>query len=462
MRILYAKYIFLILFVFLHQEGKSQEFLGKWYSKTIINETEVHYLFDIRQDGNNYIGYIDIPHDKKFRIQLDSIEILNNDKVLFCQRGLNLLFTGRLNRDNEEIHGIVKKDDYSNLLILSRQPQVKRNQIIEQPVPYHSKDIYFYNKDSTRLAGTITFPKEGDNLKAVVLISGSGPQDRNEEILGHQPFKILADYLTKQGMVVLRYDDRGYGQSEGQFRPATSMDYSYDALAAVQYLKTFDEVSIGKIGLIGHSEGGNIAPVVATMDSMVNFLILLAAPGTSNLKSYLNSLDLILKEYPETYNRDFPFFKSVYEDMARIKDKNILKDSLQSKFEKIATMMDDEELTVFGGVNNYVRSQVDYHSSDWYHYYLQFNVTEYLEELKIPILALNGDKDISVDAKFNLNGMESTLRASGNTKYEMIELKNVNHFFQVSTNHKIESVYFNEETFSRIALNKIANWIKRL
>ena len=462
MKIRHITYVFLVLFSFIHQEGKSQEILGKWYSKTIINEEEVHYLFDIRKDKNVYVGYFDIPTSKTFRIKLDSINLLNNDKVLFRHKGLDFLFTGNINNDKEEIQGIVKKDKYSNSLTLSRQPQVRRNQIIEKPIPYLSKEIFFYNKDSTRLAGTITFPKEGDSLKAVVLISGSGPQDRDEEILGHKPFKVLADYLTRKGIVVLRYDDRGYAKSEGQFRPATSMDYSYDALAAVEFLKQYKEVSINKIGLIGHSEGGNIAPVVATMDSMINFVILLAAPGTSNLQSYLVSLDLILKEHPETYDRDYPFFKSVYEDMARIKNKNTLKDSLQSKFENIANLMGEEELSIYGGKTNYVQSQVNYHSSDWYHYYLQFDVTAYLEKLKIPILALNGDKDSSVESNFNLSGIESTLEKSGNVRYEIVELKDVNHFFQVSNDSKIESVYFNEETFSKVALDKIEKWIKRL
>ena len=427
-----------------------------------MNEEVVHYLFDIRKDKNTYVGYIDIPTSKIFRIKLDSISLLNNDEVVFNHDGLDLLFTGRLNSNKEEIQGVLKKDSLTNFLILSRQPQVKRNQVIVKPISYTSKEIFFYNKDSTKLAGTITYPKKGKNLKAVVLISGSGPQNRDEEILGHKPFKILADYLTRKGIVVLRYDDRGYGKSEGQFRPATSMDYSYDVIAAVEFLRNYKEVAIEEIGLIGHSEGGNIAPVVATMDSLINFLILLAAPGTSNLQSYLISLDLILKEYPETYNRDYPFFKSVYEDMARIKNKSILKDSLQSKFKTIANLMGKEELSIYGGATSYVESQVNYHTSDWYHYYIQFDVTPYLEKLNIPILALNGDKDNSVESIFNLSGIESTLKKSGNVKYEIVELKNVNHFFQVSNDNKIESVYFNEETFSKVALIKIERWIKRL
>ena len=454
----YTLYIFIFILI-VPNEGKAQDVLGRWYSKTIVNDNEVHYLFDIGKKGEKYVGYIDLLSDSIFRIGLDSVSYLNNDSVAIIDKGLDILFKG--NFANKEITGILERDGYSNLVSLSREPRVKRNQLIRKPVPYRTKDIYFYNKDSTRLAGTITYPEAGKNLKVVVLISGSGPQNRDEEILGHKPFLVLADYLSRRGVVVLRYDDRGYGESKGQFRPATSMDYSYDALAAVEYLKDYKEIPINQIGLIGHSEGGNIAPVVATLDTAVKFLVLLAAPGTSNLASYLSSLDLILKEYPETYHRDFPFFKSVYEDMANIDDKKILKDSLELKFNFIANLMGEEELVVYGGKEKYIESQVNYHTSDWYHYYLQFDVSEYLQKLKIPVLALNGDKDNSVESTFNLKGIETTLKESGNFSYEIVELENVNHFFQVSDDAKIGSVYFNEETFSKMALNIIEEWISR-
>ncbi|MEM9821916.1 MAG: alpha/beta fold hydrolase [Bacteroidota bacterium] len=452
----------LMLFCVTACEIKAQDISGRWYSKTILEKEEFHFLLDIRTTENTFWGYIDLPAQNTFRMPLDSVSYSNSGEVVLMHRGLALSFRGKFDQDRHEMEGVVEKDGYANSLVLSRHPQVNRTQMIEEPIPYLSKDVYFYNKDSTKLAGTITFPKEGQPTKAVVLISGSGPQNRDEEILGHQPFKILADHLTRQGIVVLRYDDRGYGASEGKFRPATSLDYAYDALAAVQYLKHFDGGPIEKIGLIGHSEGGNIAPLVATLDTAVNFLVLLAAPGTSNFESYLVSLDLILKAYPETYDRDFPFFKSVYEDMATIDDKKTLRDSLTSKFQFIASVMDSEELSIYGGADQYITSQVNYHCSDWYHYYLQFDVTPYLQQLKIPILALNGDQDHSVEATFNLNGIEKTLKAAGHPQYEVVELENVNHFFQGSEDAKIESVYFNEETFSKVALKKIEQWIKKL
>ena len=435
-----------------------QKLDGRWYAKVEIDEEVFHYLLEIRRKNNAFVGYLDLPTDETFRIAIDSL-IIEKEELFFVQEGLDIRFTGQVNKQNEALEETLSRDGVGYEVKFSRNPQVPRSQTIRHPIPYASEDVYFYNRDSTKLAGTITFPKESDSLTVVVLISGSGAQNRNEEILGHKPFLVLADHLSRQGIAVLRYDDRGCGESAGQFRPATSLDYSYDALAAVQFLKQQRKLPIRKIGLIGHSEGGNIAPVVATMDAAIDFLVLLAAPGTSNYESYLVSLDLILQAYPETYERDYPFFKSVYQDMSTIKDEEILKDSLSAKFQYIASQMDEEEFSVYNGKENYIDSQVAYHTSEWYHYYLQFDVTTYLQDLKIPVLALNGDKDVSVEADFNLNGIEHTLTQAGNENFAVVKLENVNHFFQVSEDDKIESVYFNEETFSKIALAKISDWI---
>ncbi|MEN0006600.1 MAG: alpha/beta fold hydrolase, partial [Bacteroidota bacterium] len=455
--------LFLLLIVQLSslQTAAAQDILGRWYSKVQLDTQEVHYLFDIRKNAATYAGYLDLPSIGNFRIPLDSVGFAG-EQAVFSHNSLAMRFSGKLDPLKDEIAGYLTNDQRTYPLTLSRHPQAKRSQTIELPLSYQQEEVYFYNKDSIRFAGTLTLPRDVASPPVVVLISGSGPQNRDSEILGHKPFAVLADYLSRRGVAVLRYDDRGYGASQGQFRPATSKDYAFDALGAVQFLKNYPNKTFSKIGLAGHSEGGNIAPVVATMDSSVQFLILLAAPGTSNFYSYLVSLDLVLKDYPETYDRDFPFFKSVYEDMAYISDKATLKDSLQSKFERIAKLMAEEEFTIYGGKEGYIASQVGYHTSDWYHYYLQFDMTDYLMQLDIPILALNGNRDISVEAIFNLNGIAQTLTKAGNQQFETVILKDVNHFFQSSKDDKIESVYFNEETFSKVALEKMIQWIRGL
>lgn len=456
----YKKAVLLSILISIALTCSSQDILGRWYAKTTNLEKEEHYLLDLRK-GN--IGYLDLPASNTFRVRLDSFTIGPNASSIYGKHeGLGFDFEGQLDHSKNIIKGLLKRNGLPDSLVFSRTPSAKRSQQIQLPIPYLSEDIHFYNNDSTKFSGTLTMPRTAKHIPAVILVSGSGPQNRDEEILGHQPFKILADHLTRNGIAVLRYDDRGYGQSEGQFRPATSMDYTDDALAAIQFLKNYEGLHISQLGVVGHSEGGNIAPVAATLDTSVSFMVLLAAPGVSNLAAYLVSLDLILKEYPETYDRDFPFFKSVYTDMATIDDKAILKDSIMAKFKRIALEMEEKEFVNYGGVENYINSQVAYHTSDWYHHFLQFDVTPYLKKLGLPILALNGDKDNSIVSKTNLEGFEKTLKSAGNSNYKLVELEHVNHFFQVSENDKIESVYFNEETFSKNALTIISNWINAL
>ncbi len=459
----YNRILLLVAILQLTTNSFAQDVLGKWYAKFTNSGIEEHYLIDIRKGKNLYYGYLDLPAENKFRIKLDTVEYKSaSQSVYLSHEGLDFYFKGKIITEKNEIEGKIGKQESLNALSFSRSPQVERSQSIKAPLPYLSQEITFFNRDSTEFSGTLTIPYAGGTFNAVVLITGSGPQDRNEEILGHKPFEVLADYLTRKGTVVLRYDDRGYGKSKGQFRPATSIDYAYDAMAAVEFLQKSNKFKINKLGLIGHSEGGNIAPVVASRNAAVEFLVFLAAPGVSNLESYLVSLDLILKEYPDTYDRDYPFFESVYRNMADINDKDVLQDSLHAKFTRISKLMSEEELLDYSGAENYIKNQTAYHASDWYHHYLQFDVTPYLEKLKLPLLALNGNMDTSVEAKVNLGGIEKTMKDSGNPNYKLVELKDVNHFFQVSKDDKIKSVYFNVETFSNEALLIIGEWLESL
>lgn len=456
-----SKNTLLLLVLLSAQTMMAQGVAEKWYAKVDLDGREQHYLFDIRTQENGLGGLIDDLTNANFRLPLDSVSLDNANQVYIQHNGLNIVFEGSINPLGTRIEGNLRVGDSEMEAFLSRRPQATRTQLIDETANYTSEEVSFTNQDGTRFSGTLCLPEGEEACPVVVLISGSGPQDRNSEILGHQPFAVLADHLASGGVAVLRYDDRGYGRSEGQFRPATSMDYAEDARGAVHFLKTYAGRDFSHIGLIGHSEGGNIAPVVATQDSAVNFVVLLAAPGVSNYEHYLTSLDLIMKEHPETYDRDFPFFALVYRDMAFTKNPVRLKQTLRQRFTGITEQMTEEELEPYGGKDSYIESQVSYHSSEWYRHYLQFDVTPYLKQLHIPVLALNGDLDTSVESSQNLAGIDQTLKRAGNNDVTVVELENVNHFFQVSTDDKIESVYFNEETFSEEALQIIADWMKQ-
>ncbi|MEM7575403.1 MAG: alpha/beta fold hydrolase [Bacteroidota bacterium] len=441
------------------------DFAGRWYAKAEKDSLTQHYLFDVRFQDSQYVAFLDLPGEGLFRLPLDSVSSTrgnDHQKVYFSQAGLELEFKGLLLGNPERLEGEIQRGGLQLPLNCFRTPQVPRSQLLDDELPYLEEEVVFYNQDQTALVGTLTIPSLGSASKAVVLVSGSGPQNRDEEILGHRPFAVLADHLTRQGVAVLRYDDRGYGRSGGVFRPATTMDYAEDALAAVHYLRDLSDLNVEQIGVVGHSEGGNIAPVVASWEESVDFVILLAGPGVSNYEGYLVSLDTILRAYPETYDRDFPFFSKVYATMAQLSDRGLLRDSLEQLFQGLSAEMSEEELSIYGGAKAYVASEVAAHSTEWYHHFLQFDVTPYLKKIEVPILALNGDKDDSVIAWINLEGLEQTLSTAGHTAFKTVELPGVNHFFQESDDSSIDKVYFNEVTFSTEALRVISDWIEEL
>jgi hypothetical protein len=172
----------------------------------------------------------------------------------------------------------------------------RRPQEPKKPYPYGEQEVIVDNKkDEIRLAGTLSTPPSGGPFPAVLLISGSGPQDRDETIVGHKPFLVLADHLTRLGVAVLRVDDRGVGQSTGQFLECTSQDFADDALAFIEFLKAHSKIDSRRIGLIGHSEGGLIAPLVAARSADVAFVVLMAGPGLTGEEIFYLQGALIAK-----------------------------------------------------------------------------------------------------------------------------------------------------------------------
>ena len=450
---------FLLLFV-LSNISIAQDITGPWYAKTEAAEAE-HLILDLKNGEDGLYGLLDIPGKNIFRLRLDSVGFTDNKEVFLLHKGMRFEYRGSFHQFS--IKGQEKKDSLERPLVWFNQPLIERKQGVKQPVSYISREVQFINeKEKIELSGTLTLPAKKGKFPAVVLISGSGPQNRDEEILGHKPFLVLADNLSRNGIAVLRYDDRGTAKSKGLFRPATAENYAEDARAAVEYLKKHPNIHSNKIGLIGHSEGGNIAPMLAAQDADISFMVLMAAPGVSNLDMYLTQLDLIYKnETPEIQQRDIPFWEKVYRNMAQIQDKKVLKDSLNVLFDQWLRTIPAEELATVGDVEAYKAQEVDRHSSDWYHYFLRYNVNDYLPQLKIPLLAINGDKDIQVEAKQNLGGFRRMLENSRHPDYKIVELKNVNHFFQTCEKGDFQEIYFLTETFSPIALHEISSWIQK-
>lgn len=265
---------------------QAQNIVGDWYGTLNVQATKLHLVFHISKNAEAYSSTMDSPDQNAFGLATDGTAFSNNQLTIQAAK-FGLKYTGTFKADSNNISGTFTQGPVNVPLTLSHEkptaalPPEARPQD-PKDFPYKQEQVYFINsKAGDKLAGTLTLPA-GKVSKVVVLISGSGPQDRNEEVkqFNHRPFLVWSDWLTRQGIAVLRYDDRGIGHSTGNFNLATSADFADDAEAAVNYIKSRADLKNLSVGLMGHSEGGMIAPVVASRNKQVDFIVLLAGPGT--------------------------------------------------------------------------------------------------------------------------------------------------------------------------------------
>ena len=352
-------------------------------------------------------------------------------------------------------------------LILGREPaakkEIKRPQEPKAPFPYTAEEVIFHNdKAAVNLAGTLTLPEGEGNFPAVVLISGSGPQDRNEEILGHKPFLVIADYLTRNGIAVLRYDDRGVGKSKGFFSLANSADFATDAAAAMEYLKTRQEIDSTKIGLVGHSEGGLIAPMVAADSKEVAFIVLLAGTGISGDALLLKQEELIARASgvsEERIAKSKLRNKELFFLVRQFDNRDALKKVLA---DKINEFIDEEETVAFTEEMDreaYVNQQVSKLANPWMMYFLKHNPATDLQKVTCPVLAVNGSTDLQVPATENLSAIKAALEQGGNQEVTVKEYTGLNHLFQESETGSPDEYGAIEQTFSPLVLAEVTEWI---
>lgn len=339
--------------------------------------------------------------------------------------------------------------------------QNNRPQEPKEPFSYTSENITFinYSADSIPLAGTLTLPKDLKNPPVAILISGSGPQDRNEELLGHKPFLVLADYLTNHGIGVLRYDDRGVGESKGDFTTATTFDFATDVEAAIAYLKSRNDVDTSKIGLIGHSEGGIIAPMVASKSKDVAFIILLAGPAVNGAEILLSQSRKAgeLAGTPQAFLDENEKLASIIYDIIRANtEEEILKTNITNALNDYKTNNPLSPL-VPHITPVMIAQQLSILKSDWLCNFIRIEPKDYLEKIKCPVLALNGSKDIQVLPDNNLEGIKKGL--ANNKDVTIKKLAGLNHLFQTAETGNVQEYGKIEETFAPIALEIIKDWI---
>lgn len=348
-------------------------------------------------------------------------------------------------------------------IMFLKEPQLRRPQEPSKPYPYYSEDVTFHNSNTdVTLAGTLTLPSRDGTHPAVILISGSGPQNRDYEFAGHKPFLVLADYLTRNGFAVLRYDDRGFGKSTGDFTVGTSLDFSYDVESAVEYLKTRKEIQKNNIGLIGHSDGAMIAPMVAARSSDISFIVLLAGPGIPCATLLLDRQELIEKKLgrsePEI-RKSRAHAEQIIQIVVNSNDSQTAKAAL-TKFSK-DNYNDIPDYAIPPGMSKdeFIRRQIEMFSTPWFKYLLTYDPAPVLQKVKCPVLALNGDQDVQVPSKQNLEGIKAALTIGGNGNATIREIAGLNHAFQECTTGMPDEYGRIDQTFAPIALTQIQNWV---
>lgn len=458
------KLMLIIYTVLIALTASGQDITGQWNGILKVQGTQLRLVININQTDNGYKSTLDSPDQgaKDIPVSLTNFE----DSILkFEISSLGVSYSGTLNNDGA-IDGTFKQMGQSLPLILSKK-KVEKEKLIrpqepKKPYPYYSEEVSFANSiDSISLSGTLTLPSKEGKHPVVVMITGSGPQNRDEELLGHKPFLVIADHLTNKGIGVLRFDDRGTAKSTGDFKSATSRDFANDVVSAITYLKTRNDIDYKNIGLIGHSEGGLIAPMVASESKDIAFIVLLAGPGISGYDILLLQTELIAKANGTDESKiqtELGFLKGGLDIIIKGDNLDEIKLNLRDYMEKQLDI-NTQLLPIGTKKNEFIDAAIDQLATAWFQYFLKYDPASSLVKVRCPVLAINGEKDLQVPSMLNLNAIEKYLEEGGNNDFVAKELPNLNHLFQECSTGSPNEYAEIEQTFSPSALLEISNWI---
>jgi uncharacterized protein len=437
---------------------------GSWLGKLSTNGIDLRLVFNLKlSDKDSLVATMDSPDQGAKNIPLGRV-ILDEEKLVIQAPLLLGEYSGSIVNDSS-INGTwtQRGGKYPlNLKKLKTAFTLNRPQEPKSPFPYTSEDVTFPNdKFNIRLAGTLTIPAGTGPFPAVIMITGSGAQNRNEELLGHKPFLVIADWLSRNGIAVLRYDDRGVGKSQGNYATATSADLATDAAAALVYLKGNPKINQKAIGLMGHSEGGLIAPIVASSNPDIAFIVSLAGPGVTGQQIVIRQSQDIsrlsgiseekIRKASETNKKLYAVLRKEKDDkMAELKITSLYREIL----EKEKTSKEETEQSV-----NQMKASFGVATYPWFRFFLFTDPVTFWKKVKCPVLALNGEKDLQVAADVNLPAIEKALKSGGNKSVKTVKLSSLNHLFQHCKTGLPAEYGEIEETFSPEALKIITDWI---
>lgn len=442
--------------------GQNKAAAGHWQGKLEVNGQSIPVIFHIQQEEGDWGATFDSPDQMVYGVAFDKIEIKDSNIRLEVSAA-KIVYAGKLQEGGEQIVGEWLQGGMAFPLTLTNDAEAgpKRPQTPQAPFPYDVETVAFANKKAgINLAGTLTLPAGRQNCPAVVLISGSGPQDRDATVFNHKSFWVMADYFTRQGMVVLRVDDRGVGESGGAFAGATSADFATDVAAAVNYLQKHPRVNANKVGLLGHSEGGLIAPMVASTHQNVAFVVLLAGPGEAGretLKQQNYDITLQKTQDKRLAKKQARALDKIYTAVLDPKNEDKSTTEILALLKRDLAKLSSKEREQLGWTVVNMRNLIAQLRTPWLHYFLSANPADYLQKVSCPVLAINGDKDLQVHVK-NLKGIEKALKKGNKPPYKIQAFQHLNHLLQTSETGAIEEYVEIEETISPKVLEAIHEW----
>jgi pimeloyl-ACP methyl ester carboxylesterase len=447
------KHIIFILLVLATLQSNAQ-IEGYWKGQIKLGAQELEMAFDIKATGNGFSATLDVPAQGAFDIPVDET-VFQENRLNMTMSAMGATYSGMLKESRIEgeftQHGMTFP---LNLEKGSKEAKQVRPQDPQPPFDYRVTEVSFTNeKEGNILTGTLTIPKGKGPFPAMVLVSGSGQQNRDGELMNHRPFWVIADYCARHGIAVLRYDDRGMGGSTGEVENATSMDFSYDAEAAFDFLRKQKHIDASRVGILGHSEGGIINFMVSARRPEVAFLVSLAGPAVNGIE--------VLKEQQVAILRA----SGMTEEMIAFSQ-----NSNRQLFDIVESSNDREEadslmrqLVKSWGYNEELTEQtVSGMTMPWMYYFLKYDPTEAIVKTNCPALLLNGSKDLQVIASQNLPAYEKIIADYGKTNLTLHELPDLNHLFQHCETGAIEEYATIDETISPEVLEMIVGFVKKI
>jgi pimeloyl-ACP methyl ester carboxylesterase len=437
-----------------HKPVKPSDIDGAWLGTIDTGTIKLRIVFHVRNTDEGLEATLDSPDQGAMGMSTSAVK-RNGPSLKIEVNSIGGVFEGTIAPDLASIDGKWMQGGGTMPLLLKPLKNLdevggKRPQVPTRPYPYREEEVSFENKEqNVTLAATFTVPRGAGPFPAVLLITGSGPQDRDETLLGHKPFLILSDYLTRHGIAVLRADDRGTAKSTGVFSKATSADFATDVEAGVTFLKTRAEVNPHKIGLIGHSEGGMIAPMVAARNKDVAFIVMMAGtgvPGDQILIAQMEAIDLANGRPADSAAESAARQRAVIKLVETETDQATLEKAIH---EKMAGHLPDAQIGM----------EIREFTSPWFRYFMTYDPATALRKVTCPVLALNGSLDKQVLPSQNLPVIRKSLEEAGNKHVEIDELPGLNHLFQTAKTGSPAEYAQIEETMSPVALEKISSWI---